>query len=59
MTYPAKFAIGILCIFFTGFLGVTAIRKIKDHKKHLVETGFAVVGILIALISAIQLLFLS
>jgi hypothetical protein len=32
------------------------IRKIKNHKKHLVETGFAAAGILTALISVIQLL---
>ena len=56
---PMKFTIGLLCIFFTGFLGVMAIRNIKNHRKHLVETGFAAVGILIALISIIHLLFLG
>jgi hypothetical protein len=56
---PVIFAFGFLCLFFAGFLGVTVIRKIKDYRKHLVETGFAAVGILIALVLAIWLLFLG
>ncbi len=56
---PAQFAFGFLCIFFAGFLGVVAIRKIKNYKKHRLETGFAAAGILTALISTIQLLFFN
>jgi len=52
---PAKL-IGFPFIFIAGILGVTAIKNIKNHRKHLVETGFAAAGILFALISVIILL---
>jgi len=52
---PAKF-VGFPFIFIAGILGVTAIKNIKNHRKHLVETGFAAAGILFALISAVRLL---
>jgi tRNA A-37 threonylcarbamoyl transferase component Bud32 len=54
-SFPGKF-IGFPFIFIAGVLGVTAIRNIKDYRKHLVETGFAAAGILFAFISAIRLL---
>jgi hypothetical protein len=56
MGFAAKFAYGFLSIFIAGFLGVMAIRKIKNYKDHLVDTGFAIAGILFASISAIRLL---
>ena len=56
MDFAAKFAYGFLSIIFAVFLGVIAIRKIKNYRIHLVETGFAVAGILFASISAIRLL---
>jgi hypothetical protein len=56
MGFAAKFAYGLLSIFFAVFLGVMAIRKIKNYRVHLVDTGFAVAGILFASISAIRLL---
>jgi tRNA A-37 threonylcarbamoyl transferase component Bud32 len=56
MGFAVKFAYGFLSIFFAVFLGVIAIRKIKKYRDHLVETGFAIAGILFALISAIRLL---
>ena len=52
---PSKF-IGFPFIFIAGILGVTAIKNIKNHRKNLVETGFAAAGTLFALISAIILL---
>jgi tRNA A-37 threonylcarbamoyl transferase component Bud32 len=58
----AKFAYGFLCIFFAGFLGVMAVKTIKDiknYRKHLIEIGFAAAGILFALISAIRLLLMN
>ncbi|MBN1806971.1 MAG: serine/threonine protein kinase [Sedimentisphaerales bacterium] len=58
-SYSAKFAYGSLCIFFSGFLGIVAIRTIENRRKHLIETGFAVVGILLALISIIRLLMMN
>ena len=54
--FAAKFAYGFLSIFFAVFLGVMAIKNIKDYRDHLVDTGFALAGILFALISAIRLL---
>jgi tRNA A-37 threonylcarbamoyl transferase component Bud32 len=56
MGFTAKFAYGFLSIFFAGFLGVMAIKKIKNYRHHLVATGFAIAGILFAFISAIRLL---
>ncbi|MHC4694609.1 MAG: hypothetical protein ACYS67_17860, partial [Planctomycetota bacterium] len=56
MAFAAKFAYGFLSIFFAVFLGVMALRKIKNYRVHLVETGFAAAGILFASISAIRLL---
>ena len=56
MDFTAKFAYGFLSIFIAVFLGVIAIRKIKNYKDHLVATGFAIAGILFASISAIRLL---
>jgi hypothetical protein len=56
MGFAAKFAYGFLSIFFAVFLGVIALRKIKNYRVHLVETGFAIAGILFASISAIRLL---
>jgi tRNA A-37 threonylcarbamoyl transferase component Bud32 len=56
MGFTAKFAYGFLSIFFAGFLGVMAVRKIKNYRHHLVATGFAIAGILFASISAIRLL---
>jgi hypothetical protein len=56
MGFAAKFAYGFLSIFFASFLGVMAIRKIKNYRHHLVATGFAIAGILFALISAVRLL---
>ncbi|NIP25389.1 MAG: protein kinase [Phycisphaerae bacterium] len=56
MAFAAKFAYGFLSIFFAVFLGVMALRKIKNYRAHLVETGFAAAGILFASISAIRLL---
>jgi hypothetical protein len=56
MAFAAKFAYGFLSIFFAVFLGVIAIRKIKNYRVHLVDTGFAIAGILFASISAIRLL---
>jgi len=56
MGFAAKFAYGFLSISFAVFLGVMAIRKIKNYRVHLVDTGFAVAGILFASISAIRLL---
>jgi tRNA A-37 threonylcarbamoyl transferase component Bud32 len=52
---PAKL-IGFPFIFVAGILGVTAIKNIKNYRKHPVETGFAVAGIIFAFISAIRLL---
>jgi len=54
--FAAKFAYGFLSIFFAVFLGVMAIKNIKSYREHLVDTGFAIAGILFALISAIRLL---
>jgi hypothetical protein len=54
--FAAKFAYGFLSIFFAVFLGVMAIKNIKNYRDHLVDTGFAIAGILFALISAIRLL---
>jgi len=56
MDFTAKFAYGFLSIFIAVFLGVMAIRKIKNYRDHLVDTGFAIAGILFASISAIRLL---
>ncbi len=56
MGFTAKFAYGFLSIFIAVFLGVMAIRKIKNYRDHLVDTGFAIAGILFALISAVRLL---
>ena len=56
MDFTAKFAYGFLSIFIAVFLGVMAIRKIKNYRDHLVDTGFAIAGILFALISAVRLL---
>jgi len=56
MGFTAKFAYGFLSIFIAVFLGVMAIRKIKNYRLHLVDTGFAIAGILFASISAIRLL---
>jgi predicted Ser/Thr protein kinase len=50
MSYPLKFTLSILSIVFAGFLGVMAIRNIQNYRKHLVETGFAIMGISFALI---------
>jgi tRNA A-37 threonylcarbamoyl transferase component Bud32 len=57
MGFAAKFAYGFLSIFFAVFLGVMAMKKIKNYRVHLVDTGFAIAGILFASISAIRLLF--
>ena len=54
-SHPAKLVV-FPFIFIAGLLGVTAIKNIKNYRKHLVETGFAAAGILFALISAIRLL---
>ncbi len=54
-SFPGKF-VGFPFIFIAGVLGVTTIKNIKNHRKHLVETGFAAAGILFALISAVRLL---
>lgn len=54
--FSARFAYSSLCIFFAGFLGVMAVKNIKNYKKQIVETGFAVAGILFALVSAVRLL---
>ncbi len=56
MGFTARFAYGFLSIFIAIFMGVMAIRKIKNYKVYLVDTGFAIAGILFALISAIRLL---
>jgi hypothetical protein len=56
MGFTVKFAYGFLSIFIAVFLGVIAIKKIKNYKDHLVATGFAIAGILFASISAIRLL---
>jgi len=56
MGFAAKFAYGFLSIFFAVFLGVIAMKKIKNYRAHLVDTGFAIAGILFASISAIRLL---
>ncbi len=56
MGFAAKFAYGFLSIFIAVFLGLIAIRKIKNYRVHLVDTGFAIAGILFASISAIRLL---
>lgn len=56
MGFTVKFAYGFLSIFIAVFLGVIAIKKIKNYRDHLVETGFAIAGILFASISAIRLL---
>ena len=54
-SFPGKF-VGFPFILIAGVLGVTTIKNIKNHRKHLVETGFAAAGILFALISAVRLL---
>jgi hypothetical protein len=56
MDFTSKFAYGFLSIFIAVFLGVMAIKKIKNYRVHLVDTGFAIAGILFASISAIRLL---
>jgi tRNA A-37 threonylcarbamoyl transferase component Bud32 len=56
MGFTAKFAYGFLSIFIAIFLGVMAIKKIKNYRIHLVDTGFAIAGIFFASISAIRLL---
>jgi tRNA A-37 threonylcarbamoyl transferase component Bud32 len=56
MSFTAKFAYGFLSIFIAVFLGVMAMKKIKNYRIHLVDTGFATAGILFASISAIRLL---
>lgn len=58
-SFAAKFAYGFLCIFLAAFLGVMAIRGIKDFRKHLIETGFAAAGLLFALVSFIRLLMMK
>ena len=56
MSFTAKFAYGFLSIFIAVFLGVMAMKKIKNYRVHLVDAGFATAGILFASISAIRLL---
>jgi tRNA A-37 threonylcarbamoyl transferase component Bud32 len=56
MSFTAKFAYGFLSIFIAVFLGVMAMKNIKNYRIHLVDTGFATAGILFASISAIRLL---
>lgn len=54
-SFPGKF-VGFPFIFIAGVLGVTAIKNIKNYRKHLVETGLAAAGLFFAFISAIRLL---
>ena len=54
--FTAKFAHRFLSMSFAVLLGVMAIKRIKNHRDHLVATGFAIVGIVFASISAIRLL---
>ncbi len=54
-SFPAKF-VCFPCILLAGFLGVMAIKNIKNYEKHRVETALAAAGILFALISAMRLL---
>lgn len=56
MGFTVKFAYGFLSIFFAVFLGVIVIKKIKNYRDHLVDTVFAIAGILFASISTIILL---
>jgi tRNA A-37 threonylcarbamoyl transferase component Bud32 len=56
MGFTAKFAYGFLSILIAVFLGILAIKKIKNYRVQLVDTGFAIAGILFASISAIRLL---
>ena len=44
MDFTVKFAYGFLSIFFAVFLGVIVIKKIKNYRDHLVDTGFAIAG---------------
>jgi tRNA A-37 threonylcarbamoyl transferase component Bud32 len=54
-SFPVKF-VCFPFIFIAGVLGVTAIKNIKNYRKHRVETALAVAGVLFALISAMRLL---
>lgn len=44
MGFTARFTNGFLSIFFAVFLGVIAIKKIKNYLDHLVDTVFAIAG---------------
>jgi len=56
MGFAIRFAYGFVSIFIAVFLGVMAIKTVKNYRQHLGVTGFAAAGIFFASISAIRLL---
>ncbi len=56
LSFASRFVFVFLSAFFAIFLGVMVMRGIRPYRKHLLDAGLAVVGILTASVSAINLL---
>jgi hypothetical protein len=56
MTFVFSFAYGFVFIFLSIFLGIIAIKKIRNYREHIAYTGFAVSGILFGAIAVLGML---
>jgi len=54
-SFAQKFVFVFLSGFFAIFLGVMAMKRIKSYRDRFLDTAFAIIGIVIASISAIKL----
>ena len=55
LSFASKFVFVFLSAFFAIFLGVMVLRRIRPYRRHLLDAGLAVVGILTASVSCISL----
>jgi hypothetical protein len=55
LSFASKFVFVFLSAFFAIFLGVMVLRGIRPYRRHLLDAGLAVVGILTASVSCISL----
>lgn len=53
--FASRFTLGFLAAFFAVFIGVKVIKSLKPCRDHLLDTGFAVGGIVTAAISVLNL----
>ena len=53
--FAFSFAYGFIFAFFSIFLGIVAIKKIKNYREQIAHTGFATAGILFGSIAGLTM----